>query len=47
MQVLRAADGAPPIMPMQSLTVDEAHGTLWYVTADGIVTIPLPPVGGA
>ncbi len=46
-QVLRAADGAPPITPIQSLTVDEAKGTLWYVTADGIVTVPLPPVRGA
>ena len=45
-QVLRAADGALPIMPMQSLTVDEVHGTLSYVTADGIVTIPLLPVNG-
>lgn len=46
-QVLRAADGAPAIVPIQSLTVDERHGTLSYVTADGIVTIPLPPVSGA
>jgi hypothetical protein len=45
-QVLRAADGAPPIVPVQSLTVDEAHGTLSYVTADGIVAIPLPAVDG-
>jgi hypothetical protein len=44
--VLRAADGAPSIAPMQSLTVDEAHGTLSYVTADGIVTVPLPAVNG-
>ena len=46
-QVLRAADGAPPIMRMQSLTVDERKGMLWYVTADGIVTVSLPPVTGA
>lgn len=47
MQVLRAADGALPISPMQSLTVNEGKGMLWYVTADGIVTVPLPPVRGA
>jgi|GEM_PF-4771508 len=46
-QVLRAADGAPPITPVQGLAIDEGKGTLWYVTADGIVTLPLPPVGGA
>jgi hypothetical protein len=45
-QMLRAADGAPPIVPMQSLTVDEARGALSYVTADGIVTVPLPAVNG-
>ncbi|MGI8854855.1 MAG: hypothetical protein ACR2JW_03810 [Thermomicrobiales bacterium] len=45
-QVLRAADGAPPIVSAQSLTVDEPRGTLSYVTADGIITIPLPPVVG-
>lgn len=47
MQVLRAADGAPPIAQIQSLIVDEGKGMLWYVTADGIVTVPLPPVRGA
>jgi hypothetical protein len=47
MQVLRAADGAPAITQMQSLTVDEGKGMVWYVTADGIVTVPLPPVRGA
>jgi hypothetical protein len=31
---------------MQSLTVDEARGALSYVTADGIVTVPLPAVNG-
>ncbi|MDQ6905951.1 MAG: hypothetical protein M3176_03895 [Chloroflexota bacterium] len=46
-QALRAAEGAPPITRMQSLTVDERKGTLWYATADGIVTVPLPPVRGA
>ncbi len=46
-QVLRAADSAPPIVRIQSVTVDERKGTLWYVTADGIVAVPLPPVRGA
>ncbi|MHB8645069.1 MAG: hypothetical protein ACYDAR_04690 [Thermomicrobiales bacterium] len=46
-QILRAAEGAPPMTRVQSLTIDEGKGTLWYVTADGIVTMPLPPVGGA
>lgn len=46
-QVLRSADGAPPLVGVQSLSVDEGRGTLWYVGADGIVTVPLPPVGGA
>jgi len=46
-QVLRAADGAPPITRIQSLTVDEDRGMLSYVTADGIGTVPLPPVRGA
>lgn len=46
-QVLRAADGAPPITRMQSLTVDERKGTLWYATADGVVAVPLPPIRGA
>jgi len=46
-QALRAADGAPPITRIQSLTVDEGRGMLSYVTADGIGTAPLPPVRGA
>lgn len=46
-QVLQAADGAPSITRVQSLTVDEGRGMLSYVTADGIVTMPLPPVRGA
>jgi hypothetical protein len=45
-QVLRAADGAPPIVPVQSLTVDEGHGTLSYATADGIAAVALPAVKG-
>ncbi|MCA1723213.1 MAG: hypothetical protein LC748_02960, partial [Thermomicrobia bacterium] len=46
MQVLRPVDGAPPIARVQSLTIDEGKGTLWYVTADGIVTLPVPPLHG-
>ena len=46
-QVLRAADGAAPLSGVQSLTVDEARGKLWLVSADAILTIPLPLVGGA
>ncbi|MGI8690227.1 MAG: hypothetical protein ACR2M3_16745 [Thermomicrobiales bacterium] len=46
MQALRAADGAPPITRIQSLTVDEGRGMLSYVTADSIGTVPLPPVRG-
>jgi hypothetical protein len=45
-QVLRAVDGAPPLTAIQSMTVDEDGGTLWAVTADGIITVPLPPVAG-
>lgn len=45
-QVLRAAEGAPPLTAIQSMTVDEDGGTLWAVTADGIITVPLPPVAG-
>ncbi len=47
MQVFRAADGAPPITRIQSLTVDEGRGMLSYVTADEIVTVPLPLARGA
>ncbi|MCA1725672.1 MAG: hypothetical protein LC748_15770, partial [Thermomicrobia bacterium] len=43
-QVLRAADGAPPITRIQSVTVDESKGMLSYVTADGIGSVPLPSV---
>jgi hypothetical protein len=46
-QSLRAAEGAPPMTAIQSMTVDEGRGMLSYVTADSIVTVPLPPVGGA
>ncbi|MDQ2785767.1 MAG: hypothetical protein M3Y58_12280 [Chloroflexota bacterium] len=46
-QVLRAADGAPPIARIQSLTVDEGRGMLSYVTAEEIVTASLPPMRGA
>jgi hypothetical protein len=45
-QVLRAADGTPPLVAIQSMTIDEDGGTLWAVTADGIITVPLPPVTG-
>ena len=45
-QILRAAEGAPPLTAIQSMAVDEAAGTLWAVTADGIITVPLPPVTG-
>lgn len=44
LQVLAAGDGTPPLTAIQGLSVDEAHGTLWCVTADGVLSVPLPPV---
>lgn len=46
MQVLRSTgDPAPGLDSVQSMTVDEAHGTLWCVTADGVVSFLLPSAG--
>lgn len=46
MQVLRSTgDPAPRLDAVQSMTVDEAHGTLWCVTADGVVSFLLPSAG--
>lgn len=46
MQVLRSTgDPAPGLDTVQSMTVDEAHGTLWCVTADGVVSFLLPSAG--
>lgn len=45
-QIIRAAEGAPPLAAIQSMAVDEATGTLWAVTADGIITTAIPPIAG-
>jgi hypothetical protein len=47
MQVLRVADGAPQIAAVQGIAVDEGRSALWLVTADGILTVPLPPIASS
>ncbi len=45
-QVLRSTgDPAPGLDTVQSITVDELHSVLWCVTADGVLSFPLPQIG--